>query len=74
MAEKNDGGPAFPLRDYIAVEAMAALIVKFPAQFGLENPDGTDTPETERLNNIRTVVSKSAYLYADAMLAAREAR
>jgi hypothetical protein len=72
--EETKGGPAFfpvSLRDYVATAAMEALIVKFPSQFGVMNPDGTDSNETERLNNIRRVVSKSAYLYADAMLEAR---
>ena len=76
MSKKEDGGPAFPcpvlhgngaptgmsLRDYFAAKAMAAVIMN---------------PETQReLGNMgrdegMVVISKVAYMQADAMLAAR---
>jgi hypothetical protein len=73
----GNGGPAFPvpeigfenqkhpassagmtLRDYFAAQALAALIEK---------------PQTQPVANLHDVYARSAYVWADAMLKAREA-
>lgn len=75
----KDGGPAFPgtipsqdlqgvtpgmtLRDYFAAKAMQAIIAKSPwKRVPVDSPLGSDE------------VARGAFTYADAMLAAREAR
>lgn len=81
MSKQDDGGPAFPtnstayaqgfggmqVRDWLAGQAMAALIAKLP----LFDRDGTIAPTPP--DRIRDDVAESAYAYADAMLAARTA-
>ena len=59
------GDPPFTLRDHFAGLAMQAIIAKFPAEL-VE----TDlTPSKEEMDTAR-----GAYVYADAMLAARKAQ
>lgn len=60
----NKVGPIF-LRDIIAIQAMAAIIAKAPLATEESISDGA---VADRL--VRT--AQGAYLYADAMLAARE--
>jgi len=69
----NDGGPAFPsgtvikggmsLRDYMAAKAMQAMVA---------NPE-TCTSEAS-VEGAAKVIAHWAYIQADAMLAAREAK
>lgn len=62
------------MRDYFAAKAMAAIIGKIPLVKRTEYTDGKAVGASE--NEIKSVisgVSVSAYEYADAMLAAREA-
>lgn len=78
----NNGGPAFPavfsgkgkilpeehsgmtLRDYFAAKAMQAIIAKFPPVRTDKDPD---------IESDLIEIADGAYVYADAMLAAREA-
>jgi len=77
MSNTNTGGPAFPtpryergdmyslgmtLRDYFAAKAMQALLAD-PEPFDLCDGDKT----------IADTYAREAYVYADAMLKAREA-
>ena len=72
MTHTKDGGPAFPdvhegqtgmsLRDWLAGQAMAAIIAKAP--FVVTSASGE--------HECYTATSIGAYLYADAMLAERE--
>lgn len=74
MSEIKDGGPAFPggtyyagdglsLRDYFAAKAMAALIEELkPGQ----SVDSSSASEYTRYT------AEGAYMFADAMLKARE--
>jgi hypothetical protein len=85
MSNHNDGGPAFPficqdhskyqtaipgmtIRDYFAAKAMAAIIAKQPL--------GRATPENEESlaawAEACAMATVGAYMYADAMLRARE--
>ena len=80
MTEIKTGGPAFPhqkddgtpywgmtLRDYIAAKALQGFLSsEFVSDFNKEiGPYRTDA-------DIRRNLATNAYLYADAMLAARE--
>ena len=75
--EKLRGTPSMAeldMRDYFAAKAMAAIIGKIPLVKRTEYTDGKAVGASE--NEIKSVisgVSVSAYEYADAMLAAREA-
>lgn len=80
MEKINDGGPAFPnvpegagarwsswdtgmtLRDYFAAKALTAIISKFPVEL-------TDKGDA----NLSNAAARGAYVYADAMIAARGA-
>ena len=72
MSTTNTGGPAFPthlnltqgmtLRDYFAAKALQGLLAD-PEPFDLEDGDKT----------IADTYAREAYVYADAMLRAREA-
>jgi hypothetical protein len=75
MSKIETGGPAFPtnmggdgmtLRDYIAAEAMAAIIAKLPLK--AVHPGG---PPDEEYATTITMVVAGAYSYADAMLLMR---
>lgn len=90
MNTPNDGGPAFPfgqvseltgqpingffnpgmsLRDWLAGKAMAAIIAKTPYQIH-QSPSRDEALQSEVLQ----VAATGAYLYADAMLAARDGK
>jgi hypothetical protein len=84
--EKHDGGPAFPvtaerrpddthvpgwdgmsLRDYFAGKALAGLLSSSESIGAMSR-----VAEKEGFRDSSDVVSRAAYCYADAMLAARE--
>ena len=85
MSAIDNGGPAFPsgletghmaplhngmtLRDYFAAKAMAGLLSA--PDVGVRYKDSEGTPEWIEQQVARDVAGV-AYLYADAMLAARE--
>jgi hypothetical protein len=81
MAAIKDGGPAFPnaphsalavygmtLRDYFAAQAMAATISN-RREMALVNDVAESNEEDDT-----DVVARWAYVYADAMLKAREGK
>lgn len=83
-AQPTDGGPAFPhtheefehgaigmsLRDYFAAKALQGLLANSSVPNDLFiMGDGTDEN-----GSVETYAAESAYDYADAMLAAREAK
>ena len=85
----NDGGPAFPyretentgqyrhhygmtLRDYFAGQALAGISPNIEAEVDKLNPDGKYFDQ--RLSEWYQCAAIRAYCYADAMLAAREAK
>jgi hypothetical protein len=83
--QSNKSGPAFPctpdqwnqgfcgisVRDYLAAQAMQALIAKMPLH-DREGEHGIHTPVVEDIHQVRKDIAQSAYDYADAMLEARQ--
>jgi hypothetical protein len=84
MTKHNDGGPAFPrrdydapgmtLRDYFAAQAMAAIISKLPLKGWLVGDTGVEHEPVplSATPRIQSAIAVGAYGYADAMLNARE--
>ena len=85
----NDGGPAFPvqsiysedhgtnsrgmtLRDYFVGQALAGISPNIEAEVDKLNPDGKYFDQ--RLSEWYQCAAIRAYCYADAMIAAREAK
>lgn len=73
-----DHSPGMSLRDWFAGQAMEAIIGKIPLLADNSVPNtalpGLPEVEYEQGIGIRRAASVLAYKYADAMLAAREAR
>lgn len=55
-----------PVRDHIAIKAMAAIIGKFPARSTIGIGDYGDI---EKNKEVAEAIATSAYIYADALLA-----
>ena len=77
----NDGGPAFPddhsqvgmtLRDYFAGQALAGVVPGIEHEVDKINPDSKYYDQ--RSDQLHQCAAIRAYCYADAMLAAREAK
>lgn len=82
----DDGGPAFPtawpnappdegmrLRDWFAGRALDALIAKVPLHLRL-GEHGISSPTIEEIHGVRCDSARSAYDYADAMIAEKRRR
>lgn len=83
----NDGGPAFPmpaetgvhaghpgmsLRDWVAGQAMAAMVSDEAFRKDVEAAVVDDSTDCGRFINPKDAIAFNAYAYADAMLKARE--
>lgn len=68
----NDSQKGMTLRDYFAAKAMQSIIAKMPLHKHNSSSD-VDAIKCNMLerDNIRSEVCRGAYLYADAMIAAR---
>jgi hypothetical protein len=63
QSSHSDGGPAIPLRDWFAGQALAGWLASFDAEFA--HPVANETEKS---------VAECSYKMADAMLKAREVK
>ena len=60
------------IRDYLAAQAMTAIIAKLPLKATGKNPLGLDKIDNETELRVSEMVAGGAYAYADAMLKERK--